>query len=77
MPPKRTESSQKATEQEGRVLLALQAYQKGQFNSIRAAAKQFSVSYVTLSRRAKSLPSRVDTRANGYKLTQLEEDALT
>jgi hypothetical protein len=51
MPPKRTESWQKATEQEGRVLLALQAVQKGQFKSIRAAAKQFGVSHVTLSRR--------------------------
>jgi hypothetical protein len=77
MPPKRSESWQKATEQEGRVLLALQAVQKGQFKSIRAAAKQFGVSHVTLSRRANSLPSRVDTRPNSHKLTQLEEDSLT
>ena len=77
MPPKRAESWQKATEQEGRVLLAIQAIQKGQFKSIRAAAKQFGVSHVTLSRRTKGLPSRVNYRPTGYKLTQLEEDSLT
>jgi hypothetical protein len=34
---------------EGRIALALQAYQKGQFSSIRAAAQTYSVSHAILT----------------------------
>jgi hypothetical protein len=77
MPPIRTESCQESTEQEGRVLLALQAIQKGQIKSIRAVARLFAVPESTLRNRAHGIQSRVDTRPNGHKLTQLEEDSLT
>jgi hypothetical protein len=77
MPPIRTESRPKLAEQEGKILLALQAIQKGQLKSIRAAARLFDVPESTLRNRAHGIQSRVDTRPNGHKLTQLEEDSLT
>ncbi|KAJ5735363.1 uncharacterized protein N7483_000488 [Penicillium malachiteum] len=64
------------SKQEGKVLLALQAIQKGQIKSLRAAARLFSVPESTLRSRAHGIQSRVDTRPNGHKLTQLEEDSL-
>ncbi len=77
MPPKRAESRQKAIEQEGRILLALQAYKKGQIKSLRAAAQLYDVPKSTLYTRAAGTLSRVDKRSSLYKLTQLEEDSLT
>jgi hypothetical protein len=76
MPPKRTESSQKSADREGKILLALQAFQKGQVKSIRAAAKLFSIPYTTLHARHAGRSLRADTRANNHKLTQNEEDVL-
>ncbi|KAJ5731126.1 uncharacterized protein N7483_005634 [Penicillium malachiteum] len=76
MPPIRNISAEKNVEQEGKVLLALQAIQKGQIKSLRAAARLFSVPESTLRSRAHGIQSRVDTRPNGHKLTQLEEDPL-
>ena len=43
MPPIRTQSSQNRTEQEGRILLAIQAIKKQEIRSIREAARQFNV----------------------------------
>ena len=43
MPPIRTQSSRNRTEQEGRILLAIQAIQKQEIASIREAARQFKV----------------------------------
>ncbi|RJE17622.1 Pogo transposable element [Aspergillus sclerotialis] len=76
MPPKRTSSDRISPEQEGKILLALQGFEKGQFRSLYAAAETFGVSYTTLRNRARGRTSRVDTRANSHKLTQLEEDSL-
>ena len=76
MPPKRPSSDRVSPEQEGKVLLALQGFQKGQFRSLYAAATRFGVSYTTLRNRARGRTSRVDIRANNHKLTQLEEDSL-
>ena len=76
MPPIRTESRSKLAEQEGKILLALQAIKKEQFKSIRAAARLFGIPESTLRSRAHGIKSRVDTRANCHKLTQLEEDSL-
>jgi hypothetical protein len=61
---------------EGRLLLALQAYQKGQIKSIRGAAATYNVPYTTLSDRVRGRVSRGDSRANGHKLTATEEEAL-
>ena len=76
MPPKRAESRQKSAEKEGRILVALQAVQKGQIKSLYAAAKLYDIPYATLHNRATGVPSRVDIRWHRYKLTQLEEDSL-
>jgi hypothetical protein len=76
MPLNRSESWQNSTSQEGKVLLALQGLQNGQIRSIRAAAKIYDIPYSTLQARDTGRSSRVDTRASGYKLTQLEEDSL-
>jgi hypothetical protein len=76
MPPIRTESSQKSANQEGRILLALDDIKNGRIKSLREAAKLYDIPRQTLSRRANGIVSRVDTRANSHKLTQLEEDSL-
>ena len=76
MPPIRSESSQKAANQEGRILLALNDLQNGRVKSIRAAASLYAIPRSTLQTRAHGQLSRADSRPSGYKLTQLEEDAL-
>ncbi|OQD76234.1 hypothetical protein PENANT_c135G01995, partial [Penicillium antarcticum] len=76
MPPIRTQSSQKRTEQEGRILLAIQAIRKQEFTSIREAARQFKVPNSTLATRLNGVKNRVESRANSYKLTEIEEESL-
>jgi len=76
MPPIRTQSSQKRTEQEGRILLAVQAIQKQEFTSLRGAARCFNVPESTLRTRLRGTKNRAETRANGYKLTEIEEESL-
>jgi len=63
-------------EQEGRILLAIQAIEKGDVLSIRRAAHYFNVPYTTLHQRLRRTPNRVDIRANSHKLTQIEEESL-
>ena len=77
MPPIRSESSQKLANQEGKVLLALSDIKDGRITSLRAAAKLYEIPFSTLQARADGRIARVDKRPNRYKLTQLEEDALT
>ena len=76
MPPIRTQSSQNRTEQEGRILLAIQAIKKQEILSIRDAARQFNVPRTTLQRRVTGCPFRAETRANSHKLTEIEEESL-
>ena len=76
MPPIRTESSQKSGNQEGRILLALSDIKSDRVKSIRAAAKLYDIPITTLHARAHGRPPRVDSRPNGHKLTQYEEDSL-
>ena len=64
-------------QQEGRLLLALQAYQKGQISTIRQAALAYNVPYSTLKYRLSGRVARVETRANSHKLTPTEEEVLT
>ena len=61
---------------EGRILLALQAYQRGQFSSLWAAVHTYGVSYITLTRRSKGTPARADFVSPQLKLTQTEEATL-
>ena len=76
MPPIRSESLQKLANQEGKILLALDDIKNGRIKSIRAAAKLYEIPHTTLAGRANGTKARVDTRPNGRKLTQLEEDSL-
>lgn len=64
-------------QQEGRLLLALQAYQKGQITTICQAALAYNVPYSTLKYRLSGRVARVETRANSHKLTPTEEEVLT
>lgn len=61
---------------ERNIVLAIHAIQNGQFQSVRAAAKAFSVSHATLARRVHSLQSRRDCVPNSQKLDSTEESVL-
>ena len=60
-------------QQEGRILLAMQAYQQGQITSILQAVLTYDVPRKTLSNRINRRAARVNIRANCYKLTPTEE----
>ena len=63
-------------EQEGRIELALQAYQNHEFQSLRRAAATFNVPYTTLLHRSKGIFFRRDTYPNCRKLTPTEEQTI-
>ena len=76
MPPIRTKSSRNSIEQEGRLLLAVQAIKKQEISTICEAVRHFNVPKSTLLRRLNSTPNRAETRANNHKLTEIEEELL-
>ena len=76
MPPIRVGSSQDSIQQEGRLLLAIQAINSKEISTIRQAAKQFQVPRNTLARRLRGTTNRAESRANSHKLTQIEEEIL-
>ena len=76
MPPKRTQSSRNLTEQEGRIVLALAAFQEKKTRSISEAAHHFNVPRTTLRDRLHGHTFRPETRANGHKLSINEEESL-
>jgi hypothetical protein len=76
MPPIRTQSSRNLVEQEGRILLAIQAIQNQEIGAVRAAARLFDVPETSLRRRLNSHQTRSETRANSYKLTEIKEESL-
>jgi hypothetical protein len=76
MPPIRVGSSQDSVQQEERILLAIQALQKKEICSVAEAAYQFNVPRTTLRRRIAGATDRANTRANGHKMTQIEEESL-
>ena len=76
MPPIRSRSSRNSIEQEGRILLAIQAIKKQEITSIQEAANQFNVPRTTLRRRLTGCTNRHESRANNHKLTQIEEESL-
>jgi Tc5 transposase DNA-binding domain len=63
------------TNQEGRIALAIQAFEKGQFSSLRAAASSY-VPYSTLKHRAHGRVARRDSQPTNRKLTDTEESVL-
>lgn len=76
MPPIRTQSSRSSIEQEGRILLAIQAFKNKEIASIHEVARQFGIPRTTLRRRLAGSTNRAETRANSHKLTQIEEESL-
>ena len=62
--------------QEGRIQLALSAYNSQQFRSLRRAAEAFEVPLTTLSRRHKGVTHRLETRHAQHKLTATEEQTI-
>jgi hypothetical protein len=61
---------------EGRLQLALQAYNTGQFRSHRAAARAYNVKQQTLSERARGVLFRLESPANCQKLSATEEQTI-
>ncbi|KAM4061557.1 Tc5 transposase DNA-binding domain-containing protein [Hirsutella rhossiliensis] len=61
---------------EERVLLAVRAYQQGQFESTRKAAAAYDVPQSTVSDRLRGVIRRRDAQVNNLKLTATEETAL-
>lgn len=76
MPPIRSQNCQNLTEQEGRILLAIQAIKKQGKLSIRKAADIYDVPRSTLHARLHGRENRVELRANCFKLTEIEENSL-
>jgi hypothetical protein len=62
--------------QEGRIALAIEAFNQGHFTSIRAAAKSYDVPRSTLQYRIHKHPARRDSRPASCKLTDTEESTL-
>lgn len=65
-----------AAHEEGRIILALQAYHSGQFKNIHRAADAYNVSASKLYRRRAGIPSRRDIPPNKQKLTPTEETTI-
>lgn len=58
MPPKRAQLKRNSIEQEGIILLAIEAFQKQEISSIREAARRFNIADRTLRRRLAGRPQR-------------------
>ena len=76
MPPIRSQSSSNLAEQEGRVLLAIQAFKNKEISSLALAARTFKVPRSTLRRRLSGIQDRANSRANSSKLTAIKEESL-
>jgi len=60
----------------GRVLLAIQAFRRGQFKSLLSTADSYDVLYSTVRDRSKGRKACQDCLPNSRKLTSKEESAL-
>jgi hypothetical protein len=76
MPPIRSRSSKNSIEQEGRILLAIQAFKNRDIGSVALAARTFNIPRTTLRRRIYGIQNRATSRANCSKLTETEEQSL-
>ena len=66
----------KSSNQEGRILLAIQAIKERQIESTRAAAVLYDIPESTLCNRINGMTSRCDSTPNSCKLTSQEELAI-
>ena len=64
------------TDNEARILLALEAYQNDPELSLRRAAKLYQVNFTTLLRRHNGVQSRANTISKSRKLSNLEEEIV-
>ncbi len=71
-----TDTRKESLYRAGRLELAIQAYQRGQFETPSAAAKAFDVPRNTLLRRLAGVPPKRGSDAINRVLTQNEEDSL-
>ena len=71
-----TDTRKESLYRAGRLELAIQAYQRGQFETPSAAAKAFDVPRNTLLRRLTGVPPKRGSDAINRVLTQNEEDSL-
>ena len=76
MPPIRSRSSQNSIEQEGRILLAIQAFKNQEISSVREVARRFNIPNLTLSTRLYRVKDRAISRANSSKLIDIKEKSL-
>jgi len=65
-----------ASQTEGRLSLALQAYNNSDFRSLRAVAIAYDVPPRTLERRHQGILPQSETRPKSSKLTVAEEELL-
>jgi len=73
MPHKTADS---AVHQEGHILLAIKAFNDGQFKSIQAAAQAYNVPHSTLYNCLHRCTAHVDAIPNSKKLTTTKESML-
>ena len=76
-PQRARQTSRNSIEQKGKILLVIPALNNQVFCNIREAARVYNVTRTTPQRRFDGITSRVETRANGHKLTQDKEYAYT
>ena len=67
---------QSTLDYEKRVTEAAQAYNSGQFSSIRVAAREFGVSHTTVTSRLDGRPPRTAKIPNNKALNPIQEDTL-
>jgi len=61
---------------EGSILLAILAFQSGQFASMLAAAKTYKVLKTTLIHRIKGRPAREDFKPHNRRMSIIEEEVI-
>ena len=71
-----TPTQAQPSNQEGRIILAIEALKEGNIKSIRAAAMSYDVPFESLHTRLNGVTSRRDSTPNLRRLTPYEETAL-
>jgi hypothetical protein len=71
-----TSRSKNSSYTEGRIELAIQAFKKGQFQSLQAAALTYDAPITTVRRPARGIRSRRNSQPSNRKLSSTEEETL-